>query len=374
MRLLQGFILLSILFFSTNLFAQANDATRVGGYGEISYTDPDGVVHGTLDIPRFVLFLSHQFSDTWSMKSEIEVEHVRVEPSRPGGELEIEQAFADYHASKAFGLRAGLILIPSGIINQTHEPTTFNSVARPHVDQDVIPSTWRELGVGAYGDLGEYFRYQVEVTEGMNASGYSSVGIYEGKQEGALSDPTSPGLSAKIDVLPMLGIRIGASIYYQSNTAAALPLDSLGRASSVVSPLTVAALDVRVDEGNAHLRAEYAADIIGSAQELGVTLGEAIPKNVSGYYAELSYNVLGLTQLDAELSPFVRYESVMREWPAAAAIKDQSWVIAGLALRPVEGLIFKLDYEWSKEPISFSGGPTTGNAKGLLGLGIGYAF
>ena len=46
-------------------------------------------------------------------------------------------------------MRAGLVLPPVGIVNETHEPPTFNGVSRPAFDHDVLPTTWREIGVGA---------------------------------------------------------------------------------------------------------------------------------------------------------------------------------------------------------------------------------
>ena len=43
------------------------------------------------------------------------------------------------------------MLIPMGIVNEYHEPTTFNGVERPSIDGKIIPSTWREIGLGLYG-------------------------------------------------------------------------------------------------------------------------------------------------------------------------------------------------------------------------------
>ncbi len=358
---------LSFLFLTTyNATAQEASATHVGGYGEMTYTDPDGLTPGRLDIPRFVIFLSHQFSDKWSVKSETEIEHVRVEPGAPGGELEVEQAFLDFHYSKGFGLRGGLILIPAGIINQTHEPTTFLSVERPHVDLDVIPSTWRELGIGAYGDIGEHVKYQAEVTEGLNAAGFSTAGISEGRQEGVFSNPTSPGISAKLDFLPSNGLRIGASFYYQTNTATALSFqDSARLGQPISSSLVVAALDVRYDIGNAHLRGEIALDNVSHTSDLP----QGVYSHVSGEYAEASYNVMSLISdaSDAELLPFVRYEVESR-----GPILNPSWLIAGAALRPVDGVIVKLDYEWSMNIPTTSPGAKTRD--GLFGFGLGFSF
>ena len=43
--------------------------------------------------------------------------------------------------------RAGLFLIPSGILNTAHEPTQYFGVTRNFVETSIIPTTWREGGV-----------------------------------------------------------------------------------------------------------------------------------------------------------------------------------------------------------------------------------
>src|ERR1051325_9664521 len=193
------------------------DKTHVGGYGEFTYTRPE---EGTprLDIQRFVIHLDHYCNDKWAFKSETEIEHVKLERGE-GGEVSIEQAFPDYHYSNKFAWRGGLVLIPMGIINQTHEPNTFYSVERPTFDEVVVPTTWRELGMGIYGDLFEGVKYQFYVTEGLRAKSITAEGLDEGKQEGSAGDMTSdeiagsdashPAASLKIDVYPYAGLRIG---------------------------------------------------------------------------------------------------------------------------------------------------------------------
>ena len=38
-----------------------------------------------------------------------------------------------------------------GIQNLYHEPPTFNGVERTNVDKYIVPTTWREIGVGING-------------------------------------------------------------------------------------------------------------------------------------------------------------------------------------------------------------------------------
>jgi len=132
--------------------AAAQERTTLGGYGEVHYanrTGPD--TPGIVDLKRFVVYLAHAFNDQIAFRSELEVEDAKLEGAQPGGEVALEQAYLDYRLSDALTVRTGLVLPPVGIINETHEPPTFNGVDRPGFDHDVIPTTWREIGVGAVG-------------------------------------------------------------------------------------------------------------------------------------------------------------------------------------------------------------------------------
>ena len=125
--------------------------TAVGGYGELTLNAPSNAP-AVVDLRRFVLFVGHNFTDRIRFYSEVEVEHA-VSSAEDAGEVEIEQAYLDGLLSRRLNLRAGLILMPVGIINVYHEPPTFNGVDRPEVDTLIIPSTWREPGFGIFGEL-----------------------------------------------------------------------------------------------------------------------------------------------------------------------------------------------------------------------------
>ena len=180
------------------LAAQQSPSTTVGGYGEIHFTDPSEG-SPSADVSRVVLYLAHTFDERLSFRSELEVEHARLEAGGSEGEVALEQAYLDYRFSDRFTLRSGLVLIPIGIQNETHEPPTFNGVERTTVEHDVLPTTWREIGIGALGRFGDAWSYRVYVVNGLKAEGFSAdQGIRGGRQEGhlgaALLRPVGHGL------------------------------------------------------------------------------------------------------------------------------------------------------------------------------------
>jgi len=70
-----------------------------------------------------------------------------------GGEISLEQCFLKFNLNRDNYLVAGLFTPRIGIMNENHLPTTFNGNDRPFVETLIIPSTWREVGVGLYGDI-----------------------------------------------------------------------------------------------------------------------------------------------------------------------------------------------------------------------------
>ena len=108
--------------------APTSSATTFGGYGEMHYNnlerDDGAASKDELDFHRFVMFTGHQFSDSVRFFSELEVEH-SVAGEGKKGEIELEQAFIEWDFAAHHRAKAGLFLLPIGILNETHEPETF---------------------------------------------------------------------------------------------------------------------------------------------------------------------------------------------------------------------------------------------------------
>ncbi|MDA0237156.1 MAG: porin, partial [Proteobacteria bacterium] len=119
--------------------------TYVGGYGEINYLNYDGSTADEFDMQRFILFLGHKFDDKTRLYSEIEFEHAQVKGGESGGEVAIEQAYIEHALGEGINFRAGMQIIPIGLLNEYHEPPVFYGVERNEIETRIIPSTWREI-------------------------------------------------------------------------------------------------------------------------------------------------------------------------------------------------------------------------------------
>ena len=185
----------------------------IGGYGQVDYNEYDGSKAGKLDIHRLVMLFGYKFNDKVSFLTEIEYEHVK--------ELYVEQAFIKYRVNENFNVHAGLMLVPMGIINEYHEPTTYYGVERPNVDKYIVPTTWREVGIGVTGKVdAASLKYQAYIFNGFKSyadgSGFlrGKDGLRKGRQKGAESQISSPTFSAKLDYYGLPGLRLGLSGYF----------------------------------------------------------------------------------------------------------------------------------------------------------------
>ena len=356
---------LAALFLLTQ-FARSQESTTVGGYGELHYNEPDGNAKGVLDFHRFVIYLGHVFNDKLAFKSEMEIEHTKIEAgATDGGEVAVEQAYLDWHLSDKLGLRAGILLVPIGILNQFHEPPTFHGVERPMIDQVVIPTTWRESGAGIYGTLAEGVRYQLSVVAGLKAEGLSEQGIRDGRQEAFESSPANPSFTGRIEAMPMLGLTCTGSFFAGQTTDG---VDSLGGGT-----LTLLSADVQYSSGALSLTAVGVLDSIAGAELLNAAFNRGVADQLYGLSVEGAYNILPFLapgEGEQSLHLFARYERYNTQAKVtgftANASFDRHDVTVGATFQPTFNTAVKFDYQFMNN--------AAGAQAKRLNVGIGYSF
>jgi|UniRef100_A0A7C2N9X3 hypothetical protein len=328
----------------------AKPGVTVAGYGEFLYqnfaaTRDDGRPSGKVDIAdayRFVLYTGYKFDDRWIFNSELEVEHAHTQK---GGAVELEFAYLDWLASPAANLRAGLILVPLGLVNEVHEPTTFFPARRAETETRILPATWLELGFGAYGDVGP-FSYRTYVLTGLDASKFSASGFRSGRQSGALAKAESFAWAGRVDWTQTPGLLAGIGVYL--GEAGQKLKTSGGRELSV--PTRIVEAHGQYQFGPWLLRGLWAQATVGEAAALNRTLGlsgsAAVAEKLQGGYLEVAYDLLPAER--RVLAPFIRYEKIntQKTMPAGFAANpanDQKILTLGVAFQPLPQIIFKLD-------------------------------
>ncbi len=189
----------------------AKGNTTIGGYGEMHYTNTDST--NNIDLHRFILFMGHEFSDKIRFWSELEVENAKVDAD--GGEVAMEQAFLEFDISDETALRAGIILVPVGLINETHEPPTFYGVERNNVEKYIIPTTWREGGVSLTGRFADSFSYDLAMHSGLQISSGDSYAVRGGRNNVRKASMQDPAYTARLKWTGIAGVELGAALQYQ---------------------------------------------------------------------------------------------------------------------------------------------------------------
>ncbi len=205
--------------------ASWTDKTRLGGYGELHYNKLNGeggaAKKDEIDFHRFVFFLSHDFSPKVRFFSELEIEHggVEADGSPLNGEVELEQAYLEFDLNANHRAKAGLFLIPIGILNETHEPSVFYGVERNPVENAIIPSTWWAGGIGVSGNLGRGFSYDIALHEGLRTTAASNFAPRSGRQKTSSAVANDLAATARLKWTGIPGVELAASIQHQTDIA-----------------------------------------------------------------------------------------------------------------------------------------------------------
>jgi hypothetical protein len=337
----------------------------IGGYAQIDYNQPfsNGVrQNGIIDIHRLVMLFGYNFDARTQFITEIEYEHVN--------EVYVEQAFLQYRILPWLNFRGGLMLIPMGIMNEYHEPPTYNGVERPVIDNVIAPTTWREIGMGFTGHFYQAdLRYQAYLVNGFN--GYdtkgviSGAGLRKGRQKGINSYISAPNLSTKIEYYGIRGLNVGVSGYFgdtQSKLYEKLDTENpaaVARADSSVVSISMIGADARYNLKGLQLRGQYYYTALGNTgayNRFTSVSGKSndVGKAMVGYYLEAAYNIFQTMEFTkTELIPFVRYEEynthhkVDTGTQAGEAYHNKVW-IGGLGWKMVPGAVLKADIQWNK--------------------------
>lgn len=325
------------------------EQVKIGSYGELHYNslDQDGEDIRELDLARMVLFFGYDFNERARFVSELEVEHV-IASGGSRGAVELEQAYVELDLKPNLHLKTGLMLMPVGIINETHEPTTFYGVERPIVETTVIPTTWFSAGVGLNQHFDNGLSYDLMVTDGLKtedpatSSSAEPFNLKQGKQKGSFADAFDLALTGRVKYTGTRGLELAAYAQYQPD------IDQSAE-ESYADSATLLGGHVIYQNGPFSTRALYARwDLAGEE-------AEAAGKDVQdGGYLELGWQPNPLWGLFARQSAWSLH-----------ADESNTQTNFGVSYFPIKEVVFKADIQQQNED--------AGNADGF-NLGFGYNF
>ena len=291
------------------------------GYGEIYYTHPTKDRSQTeADLARAVFGIGYRLDDRTNFNSEFEVEHA-VASASDAGEFEVEQFYIDHQFTDSISAKAGLFLMPVGLLNEHHEPTAYYGVQRNFVETLIIPSTWREGGLGLHGTNDIGLGWDLGLTTGLNLGGWNNspedpqyrtaldmedndiAPMQAMHQELQLANAQHLSEYAGVNYTGVPGLLVGAFGFTGNLALPVVP------ANLPQSRLTLWEAHARWTPGNADISAVYARGTISKTatyneDNAGVT--NPIPSSFLGYYVQGAYNLW--QSGNEKLSPFVRWE------------------------------------------------------------------
>jgi hypothetical protein len=326
----------------------------IGGYGEgllevFDDARDDGSASGktnTFDMLRAIVYFGYKFNNRFVFNSEIEFEHSTTSKS---GSASVEFAYLDYLYRPGFNVRGGLLLVPMGLINEVHEPTTFLGAKRPETERRIIPSTWRENGLGVHGSLGG-FTYRTYLMNGLDASGFSAAGLRGGRQKGSKAKIDDVAWVGRADWIGTPGLMAGVSAYFGDSGQDLTAADGSG----VDVPTTIWEAHVEWRIKGLELRGLYATSTLDDATALNEALGyvgsASVGEEMEGYYLQAGWDLFSRRQGRQSLTPYIRWESIDTQkkvpdgYERNGATETEIFTL-GLAYQPIEQIIIKLDWQ-----------------------------
>ena len=325
------------------------DSIKVGGYGSFRFETNNidlGPQVGDLprlkrgfnsfDFRRFVVTLDAAPTDRLRFYAEVEMERLneievernaipenrgRADRNRAGvrfiqavegssgGELAVEQAWAQFDFNDKIGARMGVVLPPVGRFNLLHEDDYWDLPRRPLAARGgpalPVKSAWRELGAGVVGNIpwGQgFFDYQVYVVNGaqLDFAMEEIVSLREGRNllelepelsfsSGAFNGTnTANAFTWRTAFRPRLGHEFAFSGYHGEYTPDYLLQDGW---------VNTLAFDGKTTLGNFEIEGEYIFTNFGAMRDVLTDMGrqmvDAVAKTTSAETATLETELEG---------------------------------------------------------------------------------
>lgn len=359
---------------ATPATAPAGTGLTFFGYGELSYSRPRRDAANTIaTLGRGVLGWGYRFDERTRMAAELEVENA-VASAGDRGEVELEQMYVEHDLRAGLSAKAGLFLIPFGLLNESHEPTRYFGVFRNQVETAIIPTTWRELGLGLQGNTEGGLRWNTGLVTGFDLTKWDPAST-EGResplgsihQEGQLALARTLAVYGALNYSGVPGLNVGGSVY-RGGAGQKQPGFAAGDAS-----VTLAEAHVRWQPGRWDVSALAAQGRFSGVDALNATFAgqpTPVPDRFGGWYAQAAYKLW--QSGEQALWPFARYErlNTAQGWSglapglAPAPQPDTRTLTVGANYYLHPQVVFKMDY------MRFLDDST----RDRLNLGLGFEF
>ncbi len=359
----------------------------IGGYGEllVGQVKEDG--NDVVDAQRVVLYFGYKFTDRIIFNSELELEHATTESNKDGqsGSVSVEFALLDFLLWPELNLRAGILLAPFGIVNEIHEPTTFFGVFRPSVERFIIPTTWRENGLGIFGDIdlgaAGSISYRSYAMNSFDARGFRASNNRSLRIRGTRARFNDIAWVSRVEYEPVPYVAFGASMFL-GNTGQDVSIDnpeSPFNGDQFGGFFQMYEADVQFQYRGFEARGLFVYTTLNDGARINALNDfegeDSVGSEQWGYYVVGAYNVLTLANFSSQyaqyLAPFVRWEQYDTQAKVPSGFSrnpenDRNDLNIGINYKPIPNVVIKAEYERLANEANES--------NNQFNFGLGYVF
>ncbi len=353
---------------------------EIYGYGTLLYSQYDYLPNyqqspknrAKVDFERFIISPRFIISDNLKLVSEIEFEHGGVGATmeydtleefgefeseiESGGEVIVEEAYLDITYQSWLNFKIGHMVIPIGLNSQRHLPNLYLSTHRNISETTILPDTWHETGVMAYGTIAKNLNYQAMIMTGLNSEYFDSANWIKWGNQKSFEYVNADDLAfaLRLDYGDTTRSHIGASIYF-GNTGANRTKEQLDSDGSV----TLMELHGVYDEDNIRLRGLFLWGELSDSPAI-TTANSGLPNALEAkrtpvasealaWFVEAGYNIAPILGHQKAIIPFVKYDFVDSMYKTQDGVQDlaryeNTITTVGVNYYFNENVAFKLDY------------------------------
>jgi len=344
-------------------FVWRGSGAAVGGYVDLEYQHAVDEDEGPRQFiaHRMIPFIFAEITDRIHFGTELEFEY-------GGEEIKVEFAALDVAFADALAFRGGLLLSPLGKFNLIHDSPVNDLTRRPLVDQQIIPTTLTEAGLGLFGSFypseQSVLTYEAYVTNGFHdglartdGALRSSPRIRSGRGNLRTDNNDGKALVGRLGFSPFLGLELGLSGHtgvYSVEGVTVEYTDDEGITGPVMfdgeERASIFALDGIVTRGPFELlgEASLAAVDLPAVAPTAPPIQPDVPDAIDqlGYYLQgnvhFGHGLVGLFP-SSLFTAVARWDAI--DFDTDAEGDDASRLSLGLNWRPVEETVFKLSWE-----------------------------
>jgi hypothetical protein len=245
------------------------------------------------------------------------------------------------------------------------------------VETYIIPSTWRELGIGYYTRLNSLpVNLSFALVNGLNSEGFEKGtvirgGRYEGREASAnCLAVTGAAQYKKSNFTFQVSSYYGGSVGMAKETADSLNLDG----GAFGTPVFLGEADIQYSKNGLGVKILYSFVNISDAYQIQNAFNNQPTESAYGFYGEAGYDLLykkSKTQ-SRSLILFARYENMDLNAELPSNVQEdkslkQQHIVAGINYLPIPQVAIKGD-------VRLSSSEMTDDSNTFVNLGIGFSF